>query len=276
VSRVESRKAGQQAGFALILAILSLMLLTFLGLTLAATTSTELQIATNYRWSQQALYNAEAGVEAGKVLLASMNWGAVLPTARTTPWTGTGTPSVAGGGAAPRFTARSDEWGNPSRNFDGWQCDSKGAGMGYGIVLDDGTSAAPYQYKSTVFGQQLNGAFTLWIRRAINYRPDGQLDDFTTNNDNLILVSEGVAPFIGQGITSSTGAANKAVQVIEVALSRAATVALGGCGTRSGQAGGGPLGAGFDPCSFVGGGTAITNALGGRATGTGAEINAKQ
>ncbi len=60
---------GEQ-GFALVLAILALMLLTFLGLTLATTTSTELQIATNYRWGQQALYNAEAGLEAGKVILA--------------------------------------------------------------------------------------------------------------------------------------------------------------------------------------------------------------
>ena len=67
-----ARGAGRQAGFALILAILSLMLLTFLGLTLAATTSTELQIATNYRWSQQALYNAEAGLEASKLLLAQI------------------------------------------------------------------------------------------------------------------------------------------------------------------------------------------------------------
>jgi len=52
------QKRRSERGFALILAILSLMLLTFLGLTLATTTSTELQIATNYRWSQQALYNA--------------------------------------------------------------------------------------------------------------------------------------------------------------------------------------------------------------------------
>ena len=66
------RGRSRQAGFALILAILSLMLLTFLGLTLAATTSTELQIATNYRWSQQALYNAEAGLEAAKLLLAQI------------------------------------------------------------------------------------------------------------------------------------------------------------------------------------------------------------
>jgi Tfp pilus assembly protein PilX len=44
-----------ESGFALILAILALLLLTFLGLTLTATTSTEMQIANNYRYAQQAL-----------------------------------------------------------------------------------------------------------------------------------------------------------------------------------------------------------------------------
>ena len=51
----KAETARGESGFALVLAILSLMLLTFLGLTLATTTSTELQIATNYRWSQQAV-----------------------------------------------------------------------------------------------------------------------------------------------------------------------------------------------------------------------------
>jgi len=72
----------KEGGFALILAILALMLLTFLGLTLATSTSTELQIATNYRWSQQAYYNAEAGIEYGKSLLRYMNWTLLLPDPR--------------------------------------------------------------------------------------------------------------------------------------------------------------------------------------------------
>ena len=82
---------GGESGFALVLAILSLMLLTFLGLTLATTTSTELQIATNYRWSQQAHYNAEAGLEAAKLLLAQVarvdaNFRNILPQARPGSW----------------------------------------------------------------------------------------------------------------------------------------------------------------------------------------------
>ena len=76
----------REAGIALVLALMALMLLTFLGLTLAATTSTELQIATNYRWSEQARYNAEAGIEAGKVILRNIpsgtSWATILPTQR--------------------------------------------------------------------------------------------------------------------------------------------------------------------------------------------------
>ena len=80
-----------ERGFALVLAILSLMLLTFLGLTMATTTSTELQIATNYRWSQQALYNAEAGLEAARIVLSNVadvttQWRRSCPPARTTWW----------------------------------------------------------------------------------------------------------------------------------------------------------------------------------------------
>src|SRR5690349_5769224 len=81
-------ESGQQ-GFALVLAILTLLVLTVLGLSLVATTSTEQQIAANYKWSQQALYNAEAGLEVGKVLLRDVggaDWSPILPAARGGSW----------------------------------------------------------------------------------------------------------------------------------------------------------------------------------------------
>ena len=269
-------RAGE-SGFALILAILALMLLTMLGLALATTTSTELQIATNYRWSQQALYNAEAGVEVGKIILRSVqpDFSAVLYTARTTPWDPTTAPSVAGGGATAPYT-RADSWGNPSRNFESWNCDQKGDGMGYGVVLDDGGANAPYQYVSTAIGQNLNGAFTLWVRRPLDFRPDSLLDDYSADNNNLVLVSEGIAPFTAGNITTAFGTANRAVQLIEVALSRAATTLAGTCGSRSGQVGGGPLGAGFGGCDAITGGASVTAALAGAPTGTGTELNPNQ
>jgi hypothetical protein len=242
------RENGGQDGFALILAILALLLLTFLGLTLATNTSTELQIATNYRWSQQARYNAEAGLEAAKSLLRGMNWAAVLPQPRAATWLGTTiTPNVAGGGAgAPQ--SRPDEWGNPTRNFESWDCDQRGNGMGYGVVLDDGGAAGPNQYRSTVFGQNLNGAFTIWVRRPTERRPDGSLADYNTDNDTLVLVSEGVAPFNGGNVATQFGQAGQAVQVVEAVLSRSPTLSTPPCGGRAGQAGGAPEGGNFGRC----------------------------
>jgi hypothetical protein len=272
--------AGER-GFALILAILSLMLLTLLGMALATTTSTELQIATNYRWSQQALYNAEAGIEAGKSLLRTISWQAVLPPARVTttgaPWDGKTAAGGPGGGATAPFS-RPDDWGNPTRNFENSPCDNRGFGMGYGVVLDDGSANAPYQYVNTSLGQNINGAFTLWVRRPLNYRADTRLDDWSADNDNLVLVSEGVAPFTGGNISSAFGQANRAVQVIEVALSRVVPLQTSGlgCGTRGGQVGGSPIGAGFGGCEAITGGAGVTAALAGAATGGGTELNPNQ
>src|SRR6185503_6442223 len=75
-----------ERGVALVLAILALLLLTFLGLTLTATTSTEVQIANNFRWSQQALYNAEAGMEAARRLITTATPAVILPGFRPSSW----------------------------------------------------------------------------------------------------------------------------------------------------------------------------------------------
>jgi Tfp pilus assembly protein PilX len=267
-----TRRPCGQSGFALILSILALMLLTFLGLTLATTTSTELQISANYRFSQQALYNAEAGVEVGKALLRDMNWSAVLPAARTAPWTPpVSTPTTNGGVAAP--FSRPDAWGNPTRNFTNTSCDTLADGMGFGVVLDDGSAAAPYQYKDRIFGQQLQGAFTLWIRRPTAQNQGlGSLVDYSQDDDNLILVSEGVAPYQGASI-AGFGRGRQAVRVLEVALMRGATTGSGKCGGRTGQSGGGQFGGGFDPCDNLGKDIGASAALPGGVTGTGQEID---
>ena len=231
-----------QRGFALLLAIMSLLVLTFLGLTLSVTTSTELQIATNYRWGQQAYYNAEAGIEAGKAILRNVDWNAVLPPPR-----GVWMPP-AQGAAPPAPSTRPDEWGNASRNFEMQLCDERGAHAGYGVVLDDGSAAAPYQYKSSIFNQRLNGAFTLWVRRRLVSDPNGFLD--STANDELVLTAEGVAPFEGGNANTAFGQANRAVRVLEYVIARQPNE-QGQCGNRSGQAGGGPGGANFGACDAI-------------------------
>jgi Tfp pilus assembly protein PilX len=259
----ETARPGEQ-GFALVLALLALLLLTFLGLTLAVTTSTELQIATNYRWSRQAVYVAEAGIEAGKAVLRGVAWNQLVPPARVgAPWAGIATPAQAGG-ALTTWSANAPVGGLARRNFEGWQCDKKGDGMGYGVVLDE-TLGAPsgqvYQYVSTVLGQRLNGAFTLWVRRPLYIRPDGSLTDWgavqtvpgplgstPADDDNLVLVAEGVAPY-NAGASSTSLAQSRAVHVIEVAVSHIGTTTTTECDTsRGGQQGLGPEGANFGGC----------------------------
>ena len=264
-----------ESGFALVLALLALMLLTFLGLTLATSTSTELRIATNYRWQQQALYNAEAGIEAGKTLLRGMNWQNIVPAARATGWVVTGTTPATNsrGGGQTWSRTRNDQWGNTSRNNENWPCDVKGNAMGYGVVLDDGGATAPYQYKTTIFGRTLNGAFTLWVRRPLLANTaTAETQDYSADNDHLILVAEGVAPFTGAQMSTTTAAQNAAVQVIEVLISRSTGTASSTCGARSGQAGQGPEGAGFGSCDPITG-AGLTASLGSSVTGTGADRN---
>jgi hypothetical protein len=236
---------GEQSGFALILTIMALLLLTFLGLTLAATTTTELQIATNYRWSQQAYYNAEAGLAVAKAFLQQVNMTPNLPDPRTWDQPDGDPPPdpipfpvpLVGG------TTRSDVWGNPPRHMEpkvdpahlASMCDKFGAGAGYGVILDDADFSdgspglpgeLPLQNQTTIGGVPLRGAFTVWVRRDLSYQDTGPgstrvLDD--TVNPVLILTAEGVAPAIGAAFAPAAGDrrfyANRAVRVLEAKIS---------------------------------------------------------
>jgi hypothetical protein len=245
--RNDDRNRGRraEAGFALILAILALMLLTFLGLTLAVTTSTELQIATNYRWSQQAFFNAMAGVEIGKRYLQEIEWNVFLPPARALPADMASPP--------PPPLARNGASGEPSRNFENWQCDVGAAysGQGYGVVLDSPNFASPFQNTSSFLGQSLNGSFTIWVRRPIENtagNPPGSdagpmLDHADPNRIEMTV--EGTAPTGGATTVALT---NRAVRYVTVLIDK---VDPSGCENYTGQQGSGPSGAGYDPCSRV-------------------------
>jgi hypothetical protein len=254
----------EERGFALILAILSLMLLTFLGLTLATTTSTELQIATNYRWSQQALYNAEAGLEAAKIVLSSVadvtrQWQDNLPAARPGSW-------AAGSAPAPLETP-------VGRDFYMSSCDTRG-GVGYGRVLFD--AATRYEDISdvpSVSSGTLNGAYTVWIRRPLKVTNDGQYED-ETQNDRLVIVSEGVAPYTGPADAFTS--ARQAVRVLETRFTLGIVTAGNPCLNQGGQEGSSPSGENFNPCApLTASGAGLANAFGGAEagalTGTGVE-----
>jgi hypothetical protein len=244
----ERPRAGRQAGFALILAILSLMLLTFLGLTLAATTSTELQIATNYRWSQQALYNAEAGLEAAKLLLAQVarvdaSFVNILPMPRAGTWHRGVTGSTDG---PPDPNA-----GTPARpglrDYEMMGCSDR-SGVGYGRVLTSplGTpQPGDYQDVSQFMGTTLNGAFTLWVRRDTAVSATGEFSD-NADNTTLVVTAEGIAPYTTQD--NAFARANQARRILEVGLTL--LVNQGNrCQGLSGQEGVSPSGENFDPCS---------------------------
>lgn len=264
--RERTRERGGESGFALLLAILSLMLLTFLGLTLAATTSTELQIATNYRWSLQAFYNAEAGIEAGKRVLQEINWRAVLPAAR-----GSWTPPTAS--PVPTTNQPVAPFAGGTRDFEMGLCDQRGFGAGYGAVLNDGVTV--YENLSVVprlgGANALNGSFTLWVRRIVvpNTAAAGEYQD-STDDDLLVLTAEGVAPYVNPAATAFTQA-NVARRTIEVSVRRQDRP--GDCAGRGGQLAGGPEGnnimLGCDPMDAN---TMLDNlkaASGGFLTGTG-------
>jgi hypothetical protein len=244
----KNRNRRHEQGFALILAILALMLLTFLGLTLATTTSTELRIATNYRWNTQALYNAEAGIEAGKKILQTLSWLQVLPQKRA-DWT----PSAALPLTAP-VTSDPIIGVVGTRNFEMGDCDRLGNGIGYGAILNDGTNA--YENVTIVPGltgaPALNGGFTLWVRRpVVRGAAAGTYadDDNSGLNDTMVLTAEGIAPYSGSASSALTRS-NLARRVIEVSVRKQDQPAP--CEGRSGQIGSGPEGnnvfGGAGPC----------------------------
>jgi hypothetical protein len=231
------------------------MLLTFLGLTMATTTSTELQIATNYRWSQQALYNAEAGLEVARIVLSreadiTDGWLYQLPTHRTGSW-----PE---GSAPPPLDSP------VGRDFYQSTCDTRG-GVGYGAVVEDATIR--YEDVSAFEGETLNGTFTIWVRRGLIVKNDGTFEDADTN-EALIIVSEGRAPYGGAGTAFTS--TRQATRVLETTFSLGMVTAGDPClGTQAGQEGMSPTGENFNPCAPItdGRGGSLETAFGGAEAG---------
>jgi Tfp pilus assembly protein PilX len=231
-----------EAGFALVLALLTLMVLTFLGLTLATTTSTELQVGYNYKWNQQAYYNAQAGIELAKRFLRQQTWVVLVPAARMTQAEMASLPS----------------WSlSNSRDFENSDCDTlpEGTrGVGYGVVLHIAGSQ-PFQNVTSFLGQNLGGAFTVWVRRPLKVQDTttGPLTAGEVHDDEspskIVVTAEGVAPFQAATAATSAGQRRQAVRIVEVELEK---IDPGDCENDfAGQTGLGALGANYDPCGTV-------------------------
>jgi hypothetical protein len=232
---MQIRSSKLEAGFALILAIIALMLLTFLGLTLSLSTATETQVARNYSWSRQAHYNALAGAEVGRSVLTNAlkngvvaDWSPFLPPG---PRTGTAmqTPPALGS--------------NSTRDWEGSTCDLSAAGtnneygrngIGYGRVMTlDGTPTGTKLQDITTFpiggsGQSLKGAFTVWLRRTTYWdtNTNQMLDspnpaDANSYPNHVIMTVEGVAPYVFTALNQGSGSTmrqQQAVQILEIDL----------------------------------------------------------
>jgi type IV pilus assembly PilX-like protein len=252
MGRVERQETRGESGFALILALLTLLLLTFLGLTLAATTSTEMKIATNYRWAQQAYYNAESGVEIAKRLLREQTvWSIFIPPAR----------SAAQMSTLPTWTATGRDFENKDCDVAAYVGGSAGY-QGYGVVMNL-VGYPRFENAATFFGQTINGSFTVWVRRPLQINADGTTQDYP-QDDKLTITTEGTAPFQAAAAGSNYAVQNRAVRVFEIDIKK---VNPNDCENLSGQTGGGPSGAGYDPCSQI-------NAKG--LPGTATEVNPNQ
>ena len=190
-------------GSAFVISILVLFMLTVLGLALMLTTSTEKEIAINYRWGQQAFFNADAGLEFGKNVLASYalqdgDFQNILPPVRVLG-SMTLKPNDVG--------ACADETIAGCRDYQ-YFIDLDGATRMYiGKVLRDiNGRLVQYDFRQPLGNDTLNdidfdgtsdvqGTVTLWVRRPLVGGADYAQDD------RIILTAEGTAPN-GQGIGS--------------------------------------------------------------------------
>ena len=69
--RCLTKRGTEESGTAMVIALLVLFIISVLGMALMLTTKTETEIATNYKWGAMAFYNADAGLEYGKNVLAA-------------------------------------------------------------------------------------------------------------------------------------------------------------------------------------------------------------
>lgn len=202
-----------EEGSAFVISILILFVLSVLGMALMLTTTTEKDIAINYRWGEQAFFNADAALEYGKnvlgdYLLRDGDFKNVLPPARDdvtvansdAPW----------GDARPEVTCDPSSPGCRDYQYFVDHCPPSGAGrcvrvyIGKVLLRPDGTPAQ-YDFRlpgTAVAGDldgdgtaDVEGTVTLWVRRpVVGTRDYGSLASGKELNDRVILTAEGTAP----------------------------------------------------------------------------------
>lgn len=202
-------------GSAFVISILVLFVLSVLGMALMLTTATEKDIAINYRWGEQAFFNADAALEYGKNVLAAhllenADFSQVLPPARTDV---TVSDATAPYGDAIPDPGACDPASPGCRDYQYFvdNCPTTGTDcvrvyIGRVLQRTDGT-LAQYDFRlpgASVAGDldadgtpDLEGTTTLWVRRPIIGTQDYGAPTAAVpsgRHDRAILTAEGTAP----------------------------------------------------------------------------------
>lgn len=204
----------KQEGSAFVISILVLFILSVLGMALMLTTTTEKDIAVNYRWGEQAFFNADAALEYGKNVLAlyllnENDFISVLPPARPTV---TVSPNAPWGDAHPESGTACSPTVPGCRDYQYFAdtCPADGSDcvrvyIGRVLRRVDGTLAM-YDFRSPPGGptgdldgdgvDDLEGTTTIWVRRPIVGATDygAPINGAPARHDRAILTAEGTAP----------------------------------------------------------------------------------
>ena len=204
-----SSSAAGERGSAFVISILVLFVLSVLGLALMLTTTTETDISINYKWGEMAFFNADAGLEYGKNILASYavldgDFRNALPQPRGSADLGNkptdvldcGDPAVAG-----------------CRDYQYFIDEPDGTRIYIGRVLRDPTTNEEIQFdfrdpnvgiRGDIDGDgtiDIEGTITLWVRRPLAGDSDYGYDSAGggavaegIEHDRVILTAEGTAP----------------------------------------------------------------------------------
>jgi hypothetical protein len=211
-------KRSGSAGSAFVISILVLFVLSVLGLALMLTTTAEKDLSVNYRWSEMAFFNADAGLEYGKNVLAAYairdgDFRNALPPARTSAQMNN-PPEVLCSPSSPG--CRDYQFNIPQG----------GMRLYIGKVLIDlNGRLLQYDFRNPSAGDlrgdidgdgvmDVSGSVTIWVRRPISGDADyGAVGTPTENrHSQAIITAEGVAPSY-EATGSGRAAAMKRLEV---------------------------------------------------------------
>ena len=215
-------KRYSSAGSAFVISILVLFVLTVLGLALMLTTTAEKDISVNYRWSEMAFFNADAGLEFGKNVLAGYvlrdgDFRNALPPARITAQMMNPPEAL----CAPQ---------NPGCRDYQFNIPQGGVRLYIGRVLRDMNGRVlQYDFRNPTAGdlrgdvdgdgtQDVSGSVTIWVRRPIAGNADyGALGTPSVDrHDKAIITAEGVAPNYEGGGTGRAAALKRLEMTISI------------------------------------------------------------